>query len=61
VANKLYLALKLSGQPIGFDNPGETLDKAYSWLQDFWLERLPQEEEVLSASATSQPTATPEG
>jgi hypothetical protein len=50
IADKLYLALKLSGQPIGFDNPRETLNKAYSWLQNFWLERLPQEEKVLSAS-----------
>lgn len=37
VADKLYLALKLSGQPTGFSKPGKTLDQAYDWLQKFWL------------------------
>ena len=51
VADKLYFALKASGQPIGFKKPLRTLNKAYDWLQNFWLERLPQEEAILSASA----------
>ena len=46
----LYRALKWSGQPIGFQKPNRTLDKAYAWLRDFWLERLPEEDAVLAAS-----------
>lgn len=50
VADKLYLALNVSGQPIGFENPKQTLNQAYAWLREFWLERLPQEEAILAAS-----------
>ncbi len=53
VANKLYLALKVSEQPTGFANPKATIDEAYSWLRNFWLERLPQEEAILAASDPS--------
>ena len=50
VANKLHLALRVSEQPIGFDNPKQTINEAYDWLKNFWLERLPQEEAILAAS-----------
>ena len=51
VAEWLYFALDKSGQPTGFEKPKETINEAYGWLRDFWLERLPQEEEILAASA----------
>lgn len=50
VANKLFLALKVSEQPTGFENPKETINGAYEWLREFWLQRLPQEEAILAAS-----------
>ncbi len=50
VANKLYLALKVSDQPTGFVNPKQTINEAYDWLREFWLQRLPQEEAVLAVS-----------
>jgi len=50
VSEGLYLALRMSGQPRGFDSPRESLNEAYDWLRNFWLERLPQEEAVLAAS-----------
>lgn len=53
VANKLYTALEISGQPIGFQHPKETLKKAYDWLQEFWLQRLPQEEAILGGPSVS--------
>jgi hypothetical protein len=54
VANKLYLALRVSEQPLGFENPKKTIDQAYAWLRDFWTARLDQEVAILAAS---QPTA----
>lgn len=58
VADWLYFALDKSGQPTGFDNPKDTINEAYKWLREFWLERLPQEEEILAASAPeANPTA----
>lgn len=53
VANKLYLALRVSDQPTGFKDPKATIQQAYDWLQNFWLERLPQEEAILAASDPS--------
>lgn len=50
IALWLYRALKLSEQPTGFENPKATIQEAYSWLQDFWLKRLPQEEAILEPS-----------
>ncbi len=49
----LYRALKISGQPTGFEKPKETIKEAYNWLRDFWLERLPQEEAILAVSQPS--------
>lgn len=46
----LYRALKASGQPIGFQNPKQTIGRANEWLRDFWLARLPEEDAVLAAS-----------
>lgn len=51
VALALHAALKISGQPTGFSQPKKTLNQAYDWLREFWLERLPQEEAILAASA----------
>ena len=51
VADWLYFALDKSGQPTGFEKPKETINEAYKWLRNFWLERLPQEEAILAASA----------
>ena len=37
-------------KPTGFVNPKQTINEAYDWLREFWLQRLPQEEAVLAAS-----------
>lgn len=44
----LYYTLKVSKQPLGFKNPSKTMNTAYKWLQDFWLQRLEQEKAILS-------------
>lgn len=45
----LYTMLKVSNQPTGFKRPRQTLDEAYSWLQDFWLKRLDEEMEIINS------------
>lgn len=49
VPKLLYTMLKASGQPVGFDRPLETMNKAFAWLQDFWLARLDEEKAILEA------------
>lgn len=44
----LYYTLKASKQPLGFKNPQATMNKAYAWLQDFWLQRLEEEKAILN-------------
>lgn len=44
----LYYMLKISKQPTGFKNPHKTMNSAYQWLQDFWLQRLEQEKAILN-------------
>ena len=40
VPQLLYMMLKLSNQPVGFDKPQATLAKAQEWLNAFWAQRL---------------------
>jgi hypothetical protein len=47
VPRLLYMMLKASGQQTGFDNPKETMQEAYTWLRNFWMERLPEEKSLL--------------
>lgn len=48
----LYVMGLLSGQKetimAGFSKPKRTMDKAYSWLRTFWMERLPAEKAIIA-------------
>jgi hypothetical protein len=48
VPQLLYMMLKLSNQPVGFDKPKQTLAKAQEWLNAFWAQRLPDEQAILA-------------
>lgn len=53
VPKLLYGMLKLSGQDggAGFDAPNKTLNQAYTFLREFWLARLPQEQAILDSKS----------
>lgn len=51
VPKLLYAMLKMSGQPVGFDKPQQTLEKAMDWLQAFWEPRREQEQAILAGTA----------
>ena len=47
VPRLLHMMLTASKQSPPFGNPKATLDKAYAWLREFYLERLPEEQAIL--------------
>jgi hypothetical protein len=51
VSKLLYMMLKVSDQKIGFENPTKTLKKAYGWLREFWMDKLPEEQAILGAES----------
>jgi hypothetical protein len=53
VPKLLYAMLKVSGQPVGFSKPLDTLAEAHAWLQKFWLARLPEEQQIVGSSSSS--------
>lgn len=54
--NIQYTSLRLSGQSLGIEKPTQNINKAYDWLREFWMERLPEEYAILEAS---QPERAP--
>ncbi len=49
VPRLLYEMLRAADQPRGFEDPAQTLEQAFDWLQNFWLARVPQEQALLNA------------
>jgi hypothetical protein len=57
ISSLLHHMLRISGQTamIRFHGGLEQLDKAYDWLQKYWLARMPDEEAILHASPNGKP------
>jgi hypothetical protein len=52
----LHGMLKVSGQPTTFDNSFKHYPRAYKWLREFWLKRLPEENEIIHARGSKVTT-----
>lgn len=51
VPRLLHMMLTVSGQPVGFRKPKQTLDQAWAFLREFWLPKLAEEQAILAAEA----------
>jgi hypothetical protein len=51
VAYLKYIFKRLGRQDVGFTEPGFYMENAYAWIRKFFMERLPQEQEILDANS----------
>jgi len=50
VANLKYLMKRMSNQPVSFRQPRKNLERAYSWLREFWLAHLDEETAIVAGA-----------